>query len=155
MQKKSLILGLFICAAASFPLGAATVSFLVIETGLSRESGNSRQSAMWENGLMDVFFETGHIVSNAPILRIFRKPADGFPGEAERDYKEAKEGEIDFFIVAIVSHPAPYNVTLRLFRTNSQKMLYEQKYTDKTYKTQKEEYDSIKETIGLLAARVR
>ena len=155
MLKKSFVQGLVIFVITAFPLNAASVSFLVIETGLSKNSANSRYSTMWENGLMDVFFETGHVVSNAPILRISRKPAEGFPSEAEKDFKEAKEGEIDYFIVAIVSHPAPHNVSLRLFRTNSQQMLFEHTYTDRTYKSTKEEYDTVKDTVGILAARVR
>ena len=155
MLKKTLLPGLLFLVFAAFRLDAATVSFLVIETGLPRDSGSSRHSAMWENGLMDVFFETGHIVSNAPILRVYRKLNEGFPGEAERDFKEAQESEVDFFVVVVVSHPEPHNVSMRLFRTNSQQMLFEHKYTEKAYKTQKEEYDTVKSSIGVLAARVR
>ena len=155
MLKKSLVQGLFICLITVFPVNAATVSFLVIETGLPRESPSSQHSAMWENGLMDVFFESGHIVSNAPILRVIRTPGSGFPDEAERDYDEAEEGGMDYFVVAIVSHPIPCNVTLRLFKIGSQQVLFEHKYTGKTYRTSKEEYDAVKSEIRVLAARVK
>ncbi|MDR1858955.1 MAG: hypothetical protein LBQ69_05745 [Treponema sp.] len=155
MRKKHIMQGLLLFAIAISPLYPATVSFLVMETGLSVESPASQQSAMWENGLLDVFFEAGHIVSNSPIMRLRQRPGDGFPGEAKRDFELAKEGMMDFFVIAVVSHPAPYNVSLRMFRTNSQQMILEHQYTYKTYKTRKEEYDAIKQEILVLAARIR
>ena len=47
---------------------------------------------LWESGLMDVFFEAGHIVSNAPALRLDRKPAEAFPEAARPELNEAIAG---------------------------------------------------------------
>jgi len=153
-RKKHIMQGLLLLVITLTPLHSATVSFLVIEAGLPTEA-ISQQAAMWEDALMDVFFEAGHIVSNSPIIRIRHMPGAGFPDEAEGDYELAREGRMDYFIVAVVNHPAPHNVSLRLFRTNSQELIMEHTYTDRTYRTKKEEYDSIRDEIGVLAARVR
>ena len=138
----------------TFPLYSANVSFLVIETGLSSDSPASQYSTLWENNLLDVFFEYGHIVTNSPILRLSHVPDEGFPDEAERDFEYAREGSMDYFLVAIVHHPAPHNVSLRLFRTNSQEMLMEYNYTDRTYRSKKEETDTIQNGIMDIAVRL-
>ena len=154
MLKKHIVWGLLFAIAIS-PLYSATVSFLIIEFGLAAEGPTSQHSVMWENGLMDVFFEAGHIVSNSPIMRLAQKPGEGFPDEAEREFEFAREGMMDYFVVAVVNHPAPHNVSLRLFRINSQQMIMEHKYTDTTYQTRREEYNAIKQEIQVLLARIR
>jgi len=163
MIKRTVILLLLACFLALFPLAAANVSVLVMETGLPREGPSSQYSEMWENGLMDVLFEMGHIVSNAPILRVMETPSDGFPGAAQKDYNMAIEGGMGYFFIAIVNHPSPrgteiprpLNVNLRLFNTKDGKMLQEQKYTDKSFKTEKEEYENIKMTIANMTNGLR
>jgi hypothetical protein len=145
-------LGLFFCLAS---LQAATVSVLVLETGLPKESSAQNYSVMWENGLLDVLFEAGHIVSNAPITRLAGKNQNSFPDEAERDWEEARENGMGYFLVAVVNYPLPYNVSLRLFNTRSTEALHEVKYSYKTPKSDKEEYDNIKKAIGEIAARLR
>jgi len=153
--KKHLIYGLILVIFCVAPLSATNVSFLVMETGLPKDGPSSPYTIMWENGLMDVFFEYGHIVSNSPIMRIFQKPLDGFPDEAERDFDDAKEGGMRYFVIAIVEHPIPYKVSLRLFNTSSQEMLRELVYTYKTPKTEKEENDNIKKAVAEIAARLK
>jgi hypothetical protein len=161
MHKKYLIFGLFFCILAMPVLFGATVSCLVIETGLPSEGSGSQYSKMWENNLMDVFFDKGHIVSNGRMVRIDQKPEDNFPIEAERDYEEAKENGMDYFLIAIIEHPdrneaaKPQAVYLRLFSTKSQDMIKEQVYSDNKPRNAKEENDSIKRAIGLIAAQVR
>ena len=155
MVKKISLLCLFVFAFALSSLGAAMVSFLVIESGLPTESPSSLKAQMWENNLLEFFFETGHIVSNAPILRLPHKLDEGFPYEAELHFIEARNGGMDFFIVAIIEHPGPHNVTLRLFRTSSEEMLFELAYTARTYRSSREEQESIKNAVSIIAERVR
>jgi len=154
-RKKYAMQGLLFCVIAISPLRAATVSFLVMEVGVPTEAPASEQSIMWENGLLDVFFEAGHIVSNSPIMRVAQRPGEGFPDEAERDFEFAKEGMMQYFVIAIVNHPTPYNVSLRLFRTDSQQMIIERQYTGRTYRSKREEIEAIREEIQLLMARIR
>ncbi|MDR2143582.1 MAG: hypothetical protein LBP29_04345 [Treponema sp.] len=86
-------------------LSAATVSFLVVETGLAEESARPQSSLLWENGLMDVFFDAGHIVSNAPIMRIPEKTAEKLPDPARIEFDQARNGGADYFIMILLEYP--------------------------------------------------
>jgi hypothetical protein len=156
MLKKYLFFILFFCVFILPYLFGATVSCLVIETGLPSGSSKSQYSAMWENNLMDVLFETGHIVSNGRMIRLDRKPPESFPGEAEKDFQEARENGMDYFLIAIIEqNSGSRTVCLRLFSTNSQKLINEQVYADNSPRSAKEENESIKTAIGLIAAQIK
>ena len=155
MQKKSVVLAFLFFAVSISAIFPATVSFLVIEAGLPKESPVSQYSILWENSLMDVFFEAGHIVSNSPIMRLPQRPTGDILDMAERDIEAAKEGGMGFFIIAVVDHPAPHNVSLHLFRISSGELLLEQKYTDRDYRSKKEEQDAVKSNIMSIASRLR
>jgi hypothetical protein len=120
----------------SLPLSAATVSFLVIETGLREEPESAGYSALWENSLLDVFFEAGHIVSNAPLMRLNQIPAEDFPPEALADLAEATEGGAQFFVLAQLDYfrtdtaPAPRNIALRIYRTRPYGLVHEERFED-------------------------
>ena len=151
MRKKCLAIAAFLSVIFAPVITAANVSFLVIETGLSSEAGANQHSVLWEDGLLDVFFETGHIVSNAPVLRIEAKPDGDFPEEARGDLDEAIEGGADFFILALLDYTAgtsmPQNIFLQLYRIDPYKKIFEQQYTGKTFKSNKEEYDNLKAIV--------
>lgn len=154
MLKKRIIFALAVCIIAASPLCAANVSFLMIETGRTGDNLSNQYIYMWENSLMDVFFDSGHIVTNSPILRLSQKPSDGFPNEAERDYELAKDGGMDYFIVAIIDYAAR-RVTLRLFSTNSTLLIREQIYQAGTFRNTKEEQENIKAAIMDMAVHLR
>jgi hypothetical protein len=152
MLKKRFFLALFqgfICACG---LQAATVSFLVVETGLPVESQAQQYSGLWESGLLDVFFESGHIVSNAPVLRLSEKVSGDFPDAVKNDFNEAVEGGAEYFIIAFLDYdvsenPKPQNVLLRIFRINPFKKIYEQQYTDKTSRNIADAFENLKKFI--------
>jgi hypothetical protein len=156
MLKKYLILTLLFCAFALPGLFGATVSCLVIETGLPSGGPRSQYSTIWENNIMDVLFETGHIVSNGRMMRLARKPAESFPGEAEPDFQEARESGMDYFLIAIIEQGTGdiQTVSLRLFSTKSRTLIKEQVYNDNRPRSAKEENEIIKRTIGLIAAQI-
>ena len=137
--------------AAMIPLYPATVSFLVIETGLPKESPASQYATLWENCLMDVFFESGYIVSNAPILRLMEEPGNGLPSLAEAEFENAKNGGMDYFLVAVVKHPSPYEVSLRLFSTASKEMQQEHNFLENSRIAGSEEKEVIKNSIRAFA----
>lgn len=124
-------LGIFLVSS----LPAATVSFLVIETGLREELGRAGYSSLWEDSLLDVFFEAGHIVSNAPVMRLNRFPSEDFPPEALADLSSATDGGAEFFILAQLDYrlsgtdgePAPRNIALRVYRTRPYGLVYEER----------------------------
>jgi hypothetical protein len=130
---------------------AANVSFLVVESGLSLEAKSNQHSELWESGLLDVFFEAGHIVSNAPILRLEGKPAGEFPQEARDEMDEAIMGGAEYFIVALLDYDAavqiPQNISLQLFRLNPYKKIIEQQHTGKAFNTTREEYEDLKVAV--------
>jgi hypothetical protein len=164
MIKESYVLKKFLVPALFFfcvlPAGASNVSFLVMEAG--QGSLPAQYSTQWENGIFEVFFDVGHIVSNALKIQIYESPGDNLPDDAERDYIDAKEAGMDFFVVAIINYPErrgtapvkPQNVTLRLFSTRSEQMIYEQVYTDTTTRNARDEYDSIKRALREFAAHI-
>lgn len=153
MLKKCIFAGLFAGIIAIFPLSAANVFVMVMETAQPGENSANQYPLLWEDNLLEVFFETGHIVSNAPILQIAGKPADGFPDEAEREFEEARTGGMNYFLVAIVDYTLPY-VSLRLFNTNSPHMIREQKCAVKTFRNTKEEQENMKRAIRAMAAQL-
>jgi len=139
---------IFICFLfISFSLYAANVSVIVIETGIPKENPVNRFSQIWENGLMEMYFESGHIVTNSPILRLNEKPEDKFPEDALRSYEEAKETGMDFFVAAIIEYSVPFKVSLRLFSTKSTEMIYETSFTDIPALSERDRYERIKRVI--------
>jgi hypothetical protein len=111
---------------------------MVIETGIREEIPTADSSRLWEYALLDVFFDTGHIVSNAPILRLAERPEKNLPDEAKEPLDQALEGGAEFFVVAVLDYqnPAqggtadlrPRNISLRLFKTMPYRFLYSQEY---------------------------
>jgi hypothetical protein len=157
MLKKYLIFTLLFCAFIMPCLFGATVSCLVIETGPSG-SPKSQYSTTWENNMMDVFFDGGHIVSNARMIHLDRKPAESFPGAAENEYMDARANGMDYFVIAIIEQGSggnPQTVSLRLFSTDSRELIKEQVYAYSVPKSAREENENIKKTIGLIAAQIK
>ena len=152
---KALAAGILMCALAAPALFAANVSFLVMETGLPKESASSQYSALWESSLMDVFFESGHIVSNAPRIRLARAPDPGeFPPEAETDYADAIVGGMDYFLIAIVDYSSR-DVSLRLFRTRSGDLVAERSHEGCLAASAREETESVRSAAREMAALLR
>jgi hypothetical protein len=119
----------------ALPLPAATISFLVIETGLRKDMGSAAYSALWENSLLNVFFDAGHIVSNAPLMRLEHSPEEDFPPEAQVDLSEALGGGADFFVLVRLDYwfpssgggPVPRNVVLRIYRARPYGLIHEER----------------------------
>jgi hypothetical protein len=135
--KRSYVLALVLFLPAS-QVFAATISFLVIETGIREGSPVNESSTLWETTLLDVFFDAGYIVSNAPIMSL-PNPADKeIPDEVRGNLEDAVQGGADFFILALLDYQGaaagnfsnikPQGVSLRLFSTNPYKFIYEQSY---------------------------
>jgi hypothetical protein len=130
--------GVLLALAMTVGAHGATVSCMVIETGIRSEIPTAASSRIWEDALLEAFFETGHIVSNAPILRVAEKPRKNLPDEARTSLEEALEGGAEFFVVAVLEyrHPdrtgpeqmRPHSISLRLFKTAPCRFLYAEEY---------------------------
>jgi hypothetical protein len=145
------------------PLSAATISFLVIETGLRGELGSTGYSTLWENSLLDVFFEAGHIVSNAPVMRLGQIPAEDFPREALADLREATEGGAEFFILAQLDYRpsrtdtelVPWNIALRIYRTRPYGLVYEGRFEELNASAARDESTRVKQFVRRLIPYIK
>ncbi|GMO42847.1 MAG: hypothetical protein Ta2B_23180 [Termitinemataceae bacterium] len=124
---------LFFLTIPVFPIEAADVSVIVIETGLSQDNASSL-AGIWESGIMDVLFEAGHIVTNAQSIKIIVYPVDAVPQEVRTSISEALEGGAQYFIIAVLNYNQniegkelqPIQVTLEVINLSNNKSLYKQ-----------------------------
>ena len=152
-MKYRIFAGLFFGIFAAPALCAANISVLVIEAGLNGEKSGTPYAALWENALLDAFFDSGHIITNSPKIQINGKD-DDFPPEAEREFIYAKEGGMDFFLIALIDYSTSI-VSLRLFDTRSSKKVLDQMYAAGTFRSTRDETDKIKTAARIMAAHVR
>jgi hypothetical protein len=129
---KPLFFGLFFIVSSFFSLYAANVSMVVLETGAAALAARE-PAGLWEEGIMEVFFNDGHIISNAKAKKIGAFPKQEFPEEALRDFQDADEGGSKYFIVALLNYgdelcagaARPVSVTIRLFHVTPYQFLTE------------------------------
>jgi hypothetical protein len=130
----------------TFPASASMVSFLLVETGLSEGAQSSQYSSVWEGGLMDVFFNAGHIVTNLPIARMEKKPAQELSGQVEGDFHEAVYGGADYFVVGFLEYQnqgprtAPTSISLKLYSAATGNLVFEQGFPAGTGRNLDDEY---------------
>ena len=157
----ALLLG--IAVLPSLPLSAYMVSFIVVETGLPLEYPTADASQLWENGVLDVFFEAGHIVSNARIFRL-EDAADrnALPESIQTEFNEAVEGGAQFFVLVMLDYfgpvntvPRPQEITIRLFGTRPYRLLLEQKYPGSISTPLSDELLAAKDAATRLESQVR
>jgi hypothetical protein len=140
-------MGLFIFAALAGRLFAANLNCLVVEAGVGAAASDSapgfESSILWENSVLDVFFEAGHIVSNSPILRVSAESAKNFPGkdsptkpfppELRVELDDAATGGADYFVLVLLNYPEgtagsktrPSEVSLRIYKVYPYRFVYE------------------------------
>jgi hypothetical protein len=153
---------LILAALSAFPLPAATVSFMVMETGLGESRELNNASILWENTVLDAFFEAGHIVSNAPMLRVPgpASPAGTgaeMPEAAREGFEGAREGGADYFILVHLDYPGagdrnqrPRDVSLRLFRVRPRAFIAEERLGEEKARSAGTEAETLKSTVRKL-----
>ena len=145
----------------AFPASASMVSFLVVETGLSEESAASQYSSLWEGGLMEVFFNAGHIVSNYPVARMEKRPAKDISGSIESDFNEAAEGGADYFILGFLEYqlngltPLPVGISLKLYKTDTKELIFERNFPAGTGKNPNEEYQYAQNAGRIIISNIK
>ena len=137
------------------PLSAATVSVLVVESGLPGGAKSPESSFLWETGIMDVFFDAGHIVCNAPIVRMDETPKEKLPPEVRSELYDARDGGADYFVIALLEYrnglEKPAAVYLRVFSVTDGALLYESTNGwNATRKGAREELNEVKQTARKL-----
>ncbi|MDR1212447.1 MAG: hypothetical protein LBK40_09490 [Spirochaetaceae bacterium] len=136
LRVPGIILGFFLLGVPLFP---STLSVMVVETGVNEDTPRLDASSLWEGGLMDVCFDTGHIVTNAPILRLERNQIRTYPDEGFLDIDGAIESGVEFYILAVLDYelrpqddPSTYrprSIALRFVRLAPRRVLFEVQYT--------------------------
>ena len=161
MISKRLLSILVLFAVLSFPASASVVSFLLVETGLGNGNMETQYTSLWEGGLMNAFFDAGHIVNNSPIARMERIPARDFTGTVEADFKDAVSGGAEFFILGFIDYqvqagkPVPTGIILKIYKTKSQEVVYEQRFQAGTGKSLNEEYQIAQSTGRIVVSHLK
>jgi hypothetical protein len=165
MKKRFAWVMIFILAGFA-SLGAATVSVMVIETGLPPGMGLTESASVWESGIMDACFDAGHIVSNAPAMRLPAAGAEEFPPEARRDFDQARVGGADYLIVAFLNYsgvnvsargqekPRPSEVFLKVWSVSSGELVYKLPVRVENRLSRDEEFLDVKRTAGRVIFRL-
>jgi len=157
MNNKRLVSAAVLLLLLVFPVSASTVSFLVVETGLNDEAKN-QYGSLWEGGLMEVFFDAGHIVTNYPIARMGKKPADDLSGPIELDFNEARVGGADYFILGFLEFKdssVPSAIDIKIYSTNTEKLVFEHNFPAGTGRNLGEEYQIAKNTGRIIVSNIK
>ena len=148
-------------AVLIFPVSASMVSFLVVETGLSEQSPNTQYGSIWEGALMSCFFDAGYIVTSAPIMRMEQKPSQDLTGTVKNGFDEASWGGADFFILGFLNYRrqgvsvSPVDITIRIYGTDSQKLIFEQDFPVGNGRNINEEYRHAQNAGRIIASNIK
>jgi hypothetical protein len=107
MSIRALGFVLVLSALTSVGLAAETVVLNLVESGIDPASEKQKASEVWEDSLLDAFFDAGHIVSNAAVLG---RSSSLLP-PTSHGFTEALDGGADYLVVIGLGYDlekAPY-----------------------------------------------
>jgi len=136
------------------------VSIFVVETGLPPDSvADNPHSILWENAFLDVFFEAGHIVTNAPILRLDTKPQNDILHTVAFDIMDARDFGIDYMLIAMLDFngdlQAPVEISFHIYRVNTGEKIFERQIPGRTFRSSRDEFDDIKAVARGIVPHIR
>ena len=140
-----------------FPASASMVSFLVVETGLG-EGTNTQYGSIWEGGLMEVFFDAGHIVTNCPIARMDKKPENDISGAIGNDFFEAAVNGAEYFVLCYLEfkdRSVPNAMVIKIYNINAQKLIFERSFPAGTGKSLNDEYQVAQNAGRIIVSNVK
>jgi len=142
---KRAIIAIIIGFSLDLTVGAATVSFYVIEAGVNEDFDvKQSQSIQWEDAFMEVFFDAGYIISNAPIMRLEKKPSDVLQVV---DMEEAVICGIDYMLIVLPEYKKdvkePIEVSFYIYRVARKEKVIEKKIIINKGSTQ-DDYNNMK-----------
>ncbi|MCL2208709.1 MAG: hypothetical protein FWC19_05905 [Treponema sp.] len=154
-MKKSVAAALLLGIILIFKVEASSISFFVVETGLPENMGVNKHSLLWEDSFMDVFFDSGYIVSNYPMIRFDAKQEGGIQDIARFDVFEAMDAGVDLVLIAKLDYSSPIEapeaVSLYVFKVKQHEIIYERSFQGKKYGSEKDAVSDIKKIIKELA----
>jgi hypothetical protein len=131
---------------------------MVVETGKTDPYPVSEFSRLWENGLMDAFFNAGHIVSNIPVIQIPSGGSGELPEEVQPGFDDALAGGMEYFLLAFLDYQGregkPASIRLRLFALKPLGMLREEEFSAAPGAGPKEIYASAEKAAELMFSRL-
>jgi hypothetical protein len=127
---------------------------------LSLENGRNRHSTLWENAFLDVFFESGFIVSNFPMLRLVSKPETSIIEACGFCVEEALDAGVNYILIAQLNYNnnvsrGPEDISLYVFKVIEHEIVYERHIAGRNYGSDRDATDDMKKTIGSLVQFVR
>jgi hypothetical protein len=144
LMLKRVCIAVVIGVSLNLSAGAAMVSFYVVETGASEETA-ARQSMLWENAFMEVFFDAGYIISNAPVLRLEKRPSDILQ---VIDINEAGISGIDYMLIVLLDYKTDAQVSNEVsffvYRVVKREKIIEKNILIRQSRTARDEYDNMK-----------
>jgi len=148
-MKRRIIIAVFFAFFINIAAGASMVSFYVIETGIPEETETIQHSVNWENAFLDIFFDAGHIVCNAPILRLQKKPSVDISNMV--DMKDAKDSGIEFILIAQIDYEentrTPKEIVFIIYNLITNERLLEKKISPDKLKKARSEYEDMKTVV--------
>jgi hypothetical protein len=142
---------IFISVFLIFKAEASVISFYVIETGLPQNTGVNKHSLLWEDAFMDVFFDSGYIVSNYPMMRFATCQEGNIQDISGFDAFEAIDASVDFILIAKLDYPSAINppeiISFYLFKVKQHEIIYEKRISGKRYGSDKDAATDMKKTI--------
>ena len=161
MSYKRLVSIAALLVILAFPASASMVSFLLVETGIDERASSGQYSSLWEGGLMEAFFDAGHIVTNSPIARMVQKPNRDLSGIIEDDFNEAVIGGADYFVLGYLEYNTgggavvPFRIVLKLFDSNSRQLIFEQNFPAGTGRNFNEEFQLAQDAGRTIISRIK
>ena len=150
-MKKNIAAALLLGSILIFKAEASVISFFVVETGLPDNMGVNKHSLLWEDSFMDVFFDSGYIVSNYPMLRFNVKQEGNIQEIAGFDVFEAIDASVDFVLIAKLDYSSPIDapdrISLYIFKVKQHEIIYERLIQGKKYSSEKDASGDIKKII--------
>ena len=150
-MKKDFAFVLLLGIILLFKVEASLISFQIVETGLPDNAGINRHSVIWENAFMEVFFDSGYIVSNYPMMRFDSNPQGHIQDIARFDVFDARDASVDYILIARLDFSSPINgpelISLYVFKVDNHEIIYERKHNGSVNRSERDMNDEIKRLI--------
>ena len=153
------LFALFLSAGAL--VCGTNVSVLMFETGIAEGDSKIEATSAWESGLMDEFFNSGYIVSNADTKRLDKQ---GLPLSTE-GLAEARDGGAEYIIDIALDYAAvpakektrisPRSVSYRMCDPRGKTLFQKEKIELTPTKSGSEDEKHAKEIARSLIAQLR
>jgi hypothetical protein len=107
---------------------------------------------------MDVFFNAGHVVTNCPIARMEKRPAEDLSGYIEVDFYEARVGGAEYFIIGFLefqNKSVPSAMIIKIYNTDTEKLVFERNFPAGTGKNLGEEYQIAQNAGRVIVSNIR